>query len=367
MSTISMELPAIAAGAPAPRQAGGNTTRDLERSGDPAPSRRPFAPGLDHRDGSARSVLHLPSVEEPPVLTPASGMAAAAVHRWEEEERVLVREESGRRYQVVRQLARGESGAVYLAREVALHRMVVVKVLRPEAGAEAHERFRREARLGAQLAHPGIVPVFAFEERPRLSYLVMQFVPGITLAERMREQGRMHADEVRRILSDVVLALVHAHGNGVVHRDLKPDNILLERDTGRAILADFGVAMRHWSDREMARERRAWGTPAYMSPEQALGEPDVDYRSDLYAVGLIGFGMLTGRLPFNGNSATSLLASRLSAGSPRVREYAPRTPADLAHVIDRCLEKQREARWSGAAELHRALHERKGWLQRILG
>src|SRR5690606_25807988 len=222
-----------------------------------------------------------------------------------------------------RLLGRGGSGAVYLARDVALHRAVALKILRDDAGAEARERFRREARLAAQLAHPGIVPVHAYEERPRLAWLVMQYVSGESLADRLRARGRLAPDEARRILADLALALEHAHRHGVGHRALKPENLRLERGTGRALLADFGVAMRSWSDREMTRERRAWGTPAYMSPEQALGEPDVDGRSDLYALGLIGFAMLTGRLPFTGANPAALLASRLSSASPRVRDHAP--------------------------------------------
>lgn len=362
MGSISLEMPAVGG------RRGPFEVRRLPVTAEPVAQRSVRVAGSAAPDMEAAEVeASAAQVMGGPALTPASGVAAAAVRRWEMEERALINEESRNRYQVVRLLGRGQSGAVYLGREVALHRLVVVKVLRPEAGAEAHEHFRREARLGAQLAHRGIVPVFGFEEHARLAYLVMQYVPGTTLAERMRERGRIHHEEVRRILSDMVLALVHAHGNGVVHRDLKPDNVLLERDTGRAILADFGVAMRHWSDREIARERRAWGTPAYMSPEQALGEPDVDGRSDLYAVGLIGFAMLTGRLPFNGNTPASLLASRLTAGSPRVRQYTPSTPSDLARVIDRCLEMHREKRWSSAGELLRALRERKRWLRRVWG
>lgn len=356
MTTITLEIPAIGGGAP-------------------VEVRRPpvTAEVRAQRAAKAASAASAAPVPEPPptvpAVTPVGGVPAAVAARWEMEERALILEETDGRYQVVRQLGRGGMGGVYLARDVALHRLVALKVLRPEAGPDERERFRREARLAAQLSHPGIVPVHAYDESPRLAWLVMQYVAGESLADRLRARKRLAPDETRRILHDLAAALDHAHRHGVVHRDLKPENVLLERESGRALLADFGVAMRSWADREMTSRRITWGTPAYMSPEQALGEPDVDGRSDLYALGLIGFAMLTGRLPFTGTTPAALLASRLSSGAPRVRAHAPDTPADLAAIIERCLEPEPERRWRSAKQLCAALAEqngrRRGWLARL--
>lgn len=355
MSSISLEMPAVT-GAPVEVRRPPVTAETEARKRESAKESQSRA-GV--RAGSAGTRSRTPTI---PALTPVSGVLAQNAARLEATDRRLIALELGARYQVERLLGRGGNAAVYLARDVSLHRPVALKIVRDKDGSEPREQFRREARLAAQLAHPGIVPVYAYEERPAIAWLVMQYVSGESLADRLRARGRLTHQEARRILADLALALEHAHRNGVVHRDLKPANILLERGSERALLADFGVAMRHWSDREMTRDRRAWGTPAYMSPEQALGEPDVDGRSDLYALGLMGFAMLTGRLPFTGGTPEALLASRLSSAPPRVREYAPDTPPSLAAAIERCLEPKVERRWKSAMGLHQALMaESGGW------
>jgi serine/threonine protein kinase len=357
MGSISLEIPAIT-GTPVEVRRPPVTAEVLaQRAAAAAPG---AAMGTDASTARGTSADRRPPTI--PALTPASGVPAVTAAQLEASDREAIAAEIGRRYQVERLLGRGASGAVYLARDVALHRAVALKIVRERDGSEARERFRREARLAAQLSHPGIVPVHSYDERGPIAWLVMQYVSGESLAERLRASGRLTPDETRRILAELSLALEHAHRNGIVHRDLKPENILLERGSGRVLLADFGVAMRHWSDREMASERRAWGTPAYMSPEQALGEPDVDGRSDLYALGLLGFAMLTGRLPFTGSTPAALLASRLSSGAPRVRDYSSDIPAHLAAAIDRCLEPRPERRWQSARQLYVALTKpRRGW------
>jgi serine/threonine-protein kinase len=263
----------------------------------------------------------------------------------------------GSDYQAVRELGRGASGAVYLARDVALHRTVAVKILPAPhlASAEARERFRREARMAAQLSHPNIVPLYAFAEAAESMFIVMQYVDGGSLAERLRRESRLPADDVRRILADLALALDHAHRRGVVHRDVKPENVLLDRESGRAMLVDFGVATRRWWDVSPADANRAFGTPAFMSPEQALGEPNVDGRSDLYAIGVLGYAMLAGSLPFAGRDPFAVAAKRLSGDAHPLASLAPEAPRSLVQAIERCLAPDAEARWKSALELHDAL------------
>ncbi len=304
--------------------------------------------------GTPVTVLRAP---ESVTYAPVRPRATAAGSESERQERALMAAELGDRFQIVRAIGRGGMGAVYLARDLALHRLVAIKVMVGDRVAQHDERarFQREARLSAQLAHPGIVPLYAFGETDAFCYMVLQYVHGESLADRLRTRGRLAPDEARDVLAALATALEYAHRHGVVHRDLKPENVLLERDTGRAILADFGVAVRHWWDGEMTRTRRAYGTPAYMSPEQALGEPDVDGRSDIYALGVLGYAMLTGRLPFDGSDYGTLVAQHLHESAPPIRSLAPSVPAGLARIVERCLAKQPEQRWRYARDLHAAL------------
>jgi serine/threonine-protein kinase len=253
-------------------------------------------------------------------------------------------------------------GAVFLCRDLALHRLVAVKVLREDlAGCEsARERFRREARLLARMTHAHIVPVHAFGETPAITYMVMKYVPGESLAERMRSEERLSATDARQVLAELADALDYAHRQGVVHRDLKPENVLIDRETGSVMLADFGVAtMTSWhpSPEEL---RRAFGTPHFMAPEQALGQTDVDGRADLYALGVLGYLMLSGRLPFEGASSTALVARQVTQSPEALARLAPRAPSDLVAVVERCLETNPDDRFRTAREMHEALTTRRG-------
>lgn len=298
---------------------------------------------------------------------PARPARPAGARRAADPERDLMERELAGQYQVVRLLGRGGMGAVYLARDVALHRHVAIKVLRRDLVQrdEARERFRREARLSAQLNHPSIVPLYDFGESPRMMYMVMRYVYGESLGDRLREAGCVAAKEAAEILAGLATALEYAHGQGVVHRDLKPENVLLDREAGGVVLADFGVATRRTWDPVRSELRKAFGTPHFMSPEQAMGEVDLDGRSDLYGLGVLGFLMLAGRLPIEGDTFAEITAKHLSHRPPSLREVAPRVPRALAAVIDRCLEKDPVRRWHSARQLREAIDGAGGgWVRR---
>src|SRR5688572_31073889 len=275
----------------------------------------------------------------------------------------LVARELAREFQIVRLLGRGAMGSVYLARDLTLHRVVAIKVLRWDlAGStEDCERFRREARTTGQLAHPSIVPLHSFGESPNLMYMVMRYVPGESLGARIRRLGKLDPDEARRILADLALTLEYAHREGIVHRDLKPENILLETsgDTMRPMVADFGVAVRRSYDPPPGELRRSFGTPHFMSPEQAAGEVDIDGRSDIYALGVLGYLMLSGQLPYTGDTVQQIAARRTEAQHRPLRELAPDAPKDLVEAVERCLMPRPEDRWRHARELHAALTARQ--------
>ncbi|HEX7942919.1 MAG TPA: serine/threonine-protein kinase, partial [Gemmatimonadaceae bacterium] len=263
----------------------------------------------------------------------------------------------GQQYEIVRPLGQGGMGAVYLARERSLERFVAIKVLRPEL-AEAHdgrERFRREARIAAQLSHPGIVPLHTFGEVGGIWYFVMGYVRGTSLAERLRLEGYIPADEVHRILSELADALVSAHRGGIVHRDIKPANILLDADTGRAVLADFGVAKVGAGDEQLTATGVVIGTPHYMSPEQVLGAHAVDERSDIYSLGAVGYMMLAGREPFGGGEAVQIMRRRIANSPPPLAPLVSAAAAPLAAVVMRCLARDPEQRWPSARDLGAAL------------
>jgi serine/threonine-protein kinase len=263
----------------------------------------------------------------------------------------------GQQYEIVRSLGYGGMGTVYLARERALERFVAIKVLRPELAEaqEGRERFRREARVAAQLSHPGIVPLHTFGEVNGVWYFVMGYVRGVTLAERLRIERRLPSGEVQRLLIELADALDCAHRSGVIHRDIKPANILIDDESGRAVLADFGIAKVQGGGDSLTATGMIVGTPSFMSPEQATGAPEVDARSDLYALGAVGYAMLTGREPFAGGSDHAALARRVSGDVPDVRQLAPDVPTDLAAVLMRCLARRPSQRWPSARALHDAL------------
>mgnify|MGYP001558287067 CR=1 FL=1 len=252
------------------------------------------------------------------------------------------------RYYIDREIGRGGMGIVYLAREVHLDRMVAIKLFPPDLAVRPALRdgFVREARLAARLSHPNIVPIHAVDETDGYVFFVMPLVEGVTLAERVRTRGPLSASEGARVLREVAWALDHAHGHGVVHRDVKPDNVLLETATGRALVADFGIA----AIAGEASTGRSAGTPEFMSPEQALGR-EVDARSDLYSLGVTAYYALSGRLPFEGKSATEILARHVSDAPEPLASLGIAVPRKLALLVDRCLAKNPADRPASAQAL----------------
>jgi predicted Ser/Thr protein kinase len=258
----------------------------------------------------------------------------------------------GFQYRVERLLGRGGMGAVYLATELALDREVAIKVLPPDRGQdeEGHARFRREARTAARLSHPNIVPLLTFGEVSGLTYYVMAYVRGQSLGARMRRDAKLRIDEVVGILSDVADALDYAHRQGVVHRDIKPDNVLIDQESGRAMLTDFGLARARGGE-NLTNTGMIVGTPRYMSPEQAAGSGELDGRSDLYSLGLIAYEMIAGAGPFDGRTPAEQLLQRITRDPPPLSARAPETPAWLSAAVARCLARDPAARWPDARSL----------------
>src|SRR5437879_6381831 len=240
-------------------------------------------------------------------------------------------------------------GVVYLAREVSLERRVAIKLLTPDRALQpdAKQRFLQEARTAAQLWHPGIIPIFSVDEVRDFVFFAMAYVEGQTLGQRVRGDGPLSYTAVARLLEEVARALDYAHGRGVVHRDVKPDNILIELKSGRALVSDFGIARVNGGG--STDPRRVVGTAEFMSPEQAVGGP-VDARSDLYSLGVVGFFALSGRLPFDGPDAMTVLARHVTDPPPPVAAFGHGVADRLAGGIDGCLSRHPAARYpSGEA------------------
>lgn len=260
---------------------------------------------------------------------------------WQDPSTVALQEPLIGRYSLERELGRGGMGRVYLAREVRLDRAVAIKVLHADLARrpEARARFLREARLAARLAHPHIVPIYAVETAGDLVFLVMAYIDGETLGERLRRRGALPPDDAERVLRETAWALGYAHARGVVHRDLTPENILLDRGTGRAVLADFGLA----GETDVAERGPVFGTPGYLAPEAIRGDP-TDARSDLYALGVIGWTALAGRAPFTADTTAQLLAKHLVQSAPPLAPLAAGASRRLVAAVEGCLAKDPDAR-----------------------
>lgn len=257
-------------------------------------------------------------------------------------------------YEIEREIGRGGMGVVYLARDLRLDRMVAIKTLPPSMqGDEAfRERFLREARTAARLSHPNIVPIHRADEAGGQVFFVMGFVDGDSLAAKLTS-GPLSPRDTLPILRDVAQALGYAHKHGVIHRDVKTENILLDTVTGRAMVTDFGIA-RVAAAAPLTATGQVLGTVYYLSPEQVADE-NVDARSDIYALGVVGFAALSGRFPFDGNLASAVLIAHVVKAAPKLGDVAPTVPRALAAIIDKCLAKNPAERFQSCAELDAAL------------
>jgi serine/threonine-protein kinase len=276
-----------------------------------------------------------------------------------------IRETLGPSFTVERELGGGGMSRVFVAHDQTLERRVVVKVLAPELMADVNaERFRREILVVAGLQHPHIVPVLSAGEMAGRPYLVMPYVEGESLRTRIARGGPMRIVEAVGVLRDVARALAYAHERGIVHRDIKPDNVLIH--AGSAVVADFGVAKALdvarrtpgiASQGTLTAAGASLGTPGYMAPEQIAADPNADYRVDIYAFGVTAFEALAGKGPFHGRPPHALLAAHLSEQPPALDQLRSEIPGALATLVMRCLEKDPARRPQNAQQILTALED----------
>jgi serine/threonine-protein kinase len=258
-------------------------------------------------------------------------------------------------YELEREIGRGGMGIVYLARDLKLDRQVAIKTLPPHLAADpiVRERFLREARTAGKLSHQNIVPIHRADELQGRVFFVMGFVDGESMAQRIRVRERIDPPEVLRQLRDVAGALGYAHAQGVIHRDVKAENILIDGRTGRAMVTDFGIA-RLAEAAPLTSTGQVLGTVYYLSPEQVSGDP-VDARSDIYSLGVVGYFALAGRFPFDAELASAVLIAHVTKSAPPLHSLAPDTPRAFADLIDRCLAKDPDDRFQDCDEFVRTL------------
>jgi serine/threonine protein kinase len=252
----------------------------------------------------------------------------------------------GNDFEIVRRLGQGSMATVYLAREKALGRLVAVKVLLPGRASDetARRRFEREAKASASLVHPNVVQVFRFGRLPdETPYLVMRFVKGRTMEERLKAEGRLSPDLARQVLHEVTSALAAAHAQGIVHRDVRPANVLWDEDSNSAHLTDFGIAalLATGGDEatRLTKTGQMVGDPRYLSPEQLLDQ-DLTELADMYAVGVLGYELLTGEGPYEARTNTQWITAHLSADPKDLRQMRPDIPAEVADLLRRCLNRE---------------------------
>ena len=266
----------------------------------------------------------------------------------------LIRAIAGQ-YSVEREVGRGGMGVVYLATDEQLQRPVAIKTLPLHLAADARvrDRFLREARTAGALSHPNIVPVYSAAERDGVVYFAMRYINGESLAERIQRNGSLPQAEVVSVLRQLASALGYAHANGVVHRDIKAENVLLDNETGRAMLTDFGIA-RLAETQPLTATGTVLGTVQYMSPEQVSGD-ELDGRSDLYSLGVLAFFALSGRFPFERSTASAIVVAHVTAMPPGMCAVAPTVSADLGDVVDKLLAKSPGDRFANGEALRAAL------------
>jgi len=270
-----------------------------------------------------------------------------------------LRDALAERYAIEHEIGAGGMATVYLAQDLKHEREVALKVFRPGVGASfGAERFTREIKLLARLRHPFILPLLDSGETAGGLYFVMPYIDGESLRARLAREGRLPIEEAVELARSVADALSYAHGEGVVHRDVKPENVLLSRQ-GHAVLADFGIARgrprSHDSAGQLTEVGLALGTTVYMSPEQALGEPDIDGRSDIYSLGVTLYEMLAGQPPFGGPNALAIISQHLTVPPPTLSVARADVPPAVEQAVARALAKERAARFAAASDFARAL------------
>ena len=265
----------------------------------------------------------------------------------------------GDRYLIGPEVGRGGMAVVYAAEDVRLQRPVALKVLPPELAfrGDVRERFVREAQTAARLNHPHIVPIYAVHEEGGLVCFAMALVKGESLAARLAREPRPTFEDIAHLLEQVADALAYAHACGVVHRDVKPGNVLIDTESGRPMVTDFGIARAAESGSRLTQTGIAVGTPAFMSPEQATGDREIDGRSDIYSLGIVGYLMLAGRLPFEATTTPAMLMKHVSETPMPIRAVRPDAPHTLVDILERCLAKRPQDRWDNALQLRDVLRK----------
>lgn len=304
-----------------------------------------------------------PPVDATVVVPRTSGSTDAVMTR--------LAEATAGQYRVDRELGRGGMAAVYLGHDLSLDRQVAIKVMSPElfdSGKEMVDRFLREARTGARLNHPHIIPVYAVREERDLIFFVMKFIDGKALDAVVKKAGPLPIPVVGRIMSQAADALAYAHRSGIIHRDIKPSNLMLDKE-GWIVVTDLGIA-KVQDSQALTATGSAMGTPTYMSPEQSMGSRTTTAASDQYSLGCVAYELLTGRPPFQGDSVVSLIFQHHADPPPPIHPLRPDVPAELAATVMRMLEKAPEDRYTDldeVARIFRAFGEAdEEWMRLVL-
>lgn len=305
---------------------------------------RPVTPGLRECPACGFDLIWDQAMVTTAAVDSGSFMTTASLSPLAARPGDLLGEAASGEFEILGELGRGGMAAVFLAREIALDRKVAIKLISPSflEGSEAVERFKREARTAASLSHPGVIPIYGVRESDRALFFVMKYIQGRTLASILRSTGPLPVTLVRAILTSVANALDYAHRNGVIHRDIKPGNIMVDIE-GHVMVTDFGIA-KVLDSQGLTLTGRTIGTPAYMSPESCAGR-EVTGASDQYALGVVGYELLAGRNPFLADSSVGIMYAHVHEAPQPIGELRPDCPPEMATAIMRMIDKDPSARF----------------------